>query len=151
VLGSKAVGNASGIVLDGITSQRAERNQAEGNFYGITTVGSASVVAQNRAIGNTYGILVQGSGHVVSANITDSNSGSGIYVQGSPNAVEGNRGKDNGRDGIGVESSGNTLRRNVYDTNGGHGICAVAGNTNGGANRGAGNALQPDVDFNCVP
>jgi hypothetical protein len=65
------------------------------------------------------------------------------------NTLETNRGKDNAGDGITVTVAGNTLRNNVEDTNGGHGICAVAGNTDAGGNRGTGNAVPPDVDFDC--
>lgn len=151
VVNSKAVGNDYGIFLDGV-SQRAERNQGESNDYGMYVSGSASVVTQNRLIGNGVGIWVRNSGNLVSANITDGNSQFGLLATEGPNVLEGNRGKDNGSHGIAVfEVWGpNTLRRNVYDTNGGHGICAAPGNIDGGANRGAGNALQPDVDFTCT-
>jgi parallel beta-helix repeat protein len=151
VVNSKAVGNYQGINLFRRPSQRAERNQVEGNTIGLVVAfeSSASVVTQNRAIGNWYGIYVDAADNRFSANITDGNFAAGLRVAGTGNVLEGNRGKDNGWHGIVVYDPGNTLRRNVYDTNAGHGICAVAGNIDGGANRGTGNTLQPDVEFNC--
>jgi hypothetical protein len=154
VLNTKVVGAVHGIYLRG-ADQHAERNQLEGNTAGIDvdpTFGVGSVITGNRAIGNGTGIRVLGAGALISGNITDGNATFGIdVVLGTSHVLEANRGKDNGSHGIKVSVSGNTLRRNVYDTNGGHGICAVAGNIDGGGNRGTGNALQPDVDFTCVP
>lgn len=109
-----------------------------------------NTVTENRVSDTDDGIDINSDNNVVARNLVENAREDGIDVDGDNNLIDSNRVKGSADHGVEVEGSGNTLVRNVGDNNGAIGVCAVAGNTNGGGNRGSGNAIA-NVDFACVP
>lgn len=133
--GNTVKGNQiSGFVDDGIEVEE----ESNGN-----------TITENRISDTEDGIDINSDGNVVARNLVENARDDGIDVDGDDNTVDGNRVKGSADNGVEVTGSGNTLVRNVADDNGAYGVCAVAGNTNGGGNRGNGNGMA-NVEFDCV-
>jgi len=150
--GNRLLGNTTNRNLEGIDLKDSSNNnsvlanEALGNDDDGIEISSSSDnhLAGNRASRNgDDGFNVQGpsNNNRLEMNVARDNNGNGLFFAAASTAtlLRRNRAHENGDDGIDVESASTTLTRNRTNRNVDLGIEAVAGVTDGGTNRAAGN------------
>lgn len=139
--------NGDGIFLANSDNNRIEKNTtSDSDITGITLDDGSddNRVEQNSSFDNlNFGIAVEdaSNNNRIRRNTASDNAASGVFVDGTSigTLIERNVTNRNGNDGIFVSNAATTLRKNTANNNVGWGINAVAGVTDGGGNKAAGN------------
>ena len=163
VTGNSATGSETGLFFFDLHDSVISANRASGNAEGLVLFGGQFGSTGNRVTANVasrnlfagIGIAEGANDNIINGNVANENQGpigegGGIYVVASSgNQLISNTANGNFDSGIGLfenesgDTTGNSLKGNTANKNRNHGIDAVTGTTDGGGNRAAGNAVQP--------